>query len=299
MSRVLGIGCGQLAGSAEILLKAALQAAAAEGAEVELVRLDELRIPSGPDAPEPDDAWWLWDRLVECDALIVSTPIVSRTVAARLKLVADRLLGPNADAAIIEALVAARRAGQDPGVPFRVDERVLKPRVAGFIAVGGSLTSQWKTLALPILHTVTFSMHMAVVDQVQFEGAGTPRSIVLQPDAIARAQQLGRNVASQTGRAFEDAEYRGDEGLCPMCHLDVVTLRGDAVECATCGARGLLEGGGVRWTDLDTSVISMTEKRNHFAEIRDTAQRHAGQREAIEAAVREYDGFDRFARPVR
>jgi multimeric flavodoxin WrbA len=291
---LLGIGCGQISGSAEILLKAALQAAEAEGAAVELVRLEELRLGG-----DPDDAWWLWDKLVECDALIVSTPIISRTVAARLKLVADRLLGPNADAAIIEALVAARRAGQDPGVPFRVDERVLKPRVAGFIAVGGSLTSQWKTLALPILHTVTFSMHMAVVDQVQFEGAGTPRSIVLQPDAIARAEQLGRNVASQIGRTFEEAEYRGAEGLCPMCHLDVVTLRGSDVECATCGARGVLEGGGVRWTDLDTSVISMTEKRNHFAEIRDTAERHAEQREAIEAAAREYDGFDRVTRPPR
>jgi multimeric flavodoxin WrbA len=289
---LLGIGCGQISGSAEILLKAALQAAEAEGAAVELVRLEELRLDG-----DPDDAWWLWDKLVECDALIVSTPIISRTVAARLKLVADRLLGPNADAAIIEALVAARRAGQDPGVPFRVDERVLKPRVAGFIAVGGSLTSQWKTLALPILHTVTFSMHMAVVDQVQFEGAGTPQSIVLQPDAIARAKQLGRNVATQIGRAFDDAEYRGDEGLCPMCHLDVITLRGGDVECATCGARGVLDGGGVRWTDLETSVISMTEKRNHFAEIRDTAQRHAEQREAIEAAARTYDGFDRFARP--
>ena len=298
MSRLLGIGCGQLAGSAEILLVEALRAGAAEGAEVELVRLEELRIPSGPDAPEPDDAWWLWDKLVECDALIVSTPIISRTVAARLKLVADRLLGPNADAAIIDALVAAKRAGQDPGVPFRVDERVLKPRVAGFIAVGGSLTSQWKTLALPTLHTVTFSMHMAVVDQVQFEGAGTPQSIVLQPQAIARARRLGRNVATQIGRAFADAEYRGDEGLCPLCHLDVVTLRGSEVECATCGARGVLEGGTVRWTELDTSVISMTEKRNHFAEIRETAARHAEQREAIDAAAGAY-AFDRVARPER
>jgi multimeric flavodoxin WrbA len=294
MHVLLGIGCGQISGSAEMLLKAALQAAEAEGADVELVRLEELRLDG-----DPDDAWWLWDKLVECDALIVSTPIISRTVAARLKLVADRLLGPNADAAIIEALVAARSAGQEPGVPFRVDERVLKPRVAGFIAVGGSLTSQWKTLALPVLHTVTFSMHMAVVDQVQFEGAGTPQSILLQPDAIARAEALGRNVATQIGRAFEEAEYRGDEGLCPMCHLDVVSLRGSDVECATCGARGVLEGGAVRWTDLDTSVISMAEKRNHFAEIRDTAARHAEQREAIEAAARAYDGFDRFSRPSR
>ena len=208
---VLGLGCGQPNGSAELLLKAALQAAEEAGATVELVRLDELRIPSGPDAPEPDDIWWLWERLVACDGLIVSTPIISRTVAARLKLLGDRLLGPNADAAIIEELVAVKRAGGDPVVPFRVDERVLRPRVAGFIAVGGSLTSHWKTLTLPLLHTTTFSMHIAVVDQVQFEGAGTPRSIALDPAALERARRLGANVASQLGRQFDDAEYLGDE----------------------------------------------------------------------------------------
>ena len=215
-------------------------------------------------------------------------PHSKRTVAARLKLLADRLLGPNADAAIIEELVAIKRSGGDPVVPFRVDERVLKPRVAGFIAVGGSLTSQWKTLALPILHTTTFSMHMAVVDQVQFEGAGTPRSIVLDPAAIERAALLGRNVAAQLGRSFEEAEYRGDEpGLCPMCHLDVVVLRGLDVECATCGARGELSADAtVRWTDLTKSIVSMDEKRDHFFEIRDTAQRHNAQRDEIESRAR-------------
>src|SRR3954471_4917481 len=224
---VLGLGCGQPDGSAEILLKAALMAAEEHGS-VELVRLEDVRIP--------DDADWFWEKLVACDGLIVSAPIISRTVPGRLKALADLLLGPNADVAIVRELL---KPGAPP-MPFRVDERVLKPRVAGFIAVGGSLTSQWKTLALPILHTVTFSMHIAVVDQVQFEGAGTPQSIVLQPDAIARAGLLGRNVATQIGRACEDAEYRGHDGLCPLCHLDVVTLRGSDVECATCGARGVL-----------------------------------------------------------
>ena len=228
--RVLGLGCGQPHGSAEILLKAALKAAEGEGAEVGLVRLDELRLPSGAaEGAEPDDAWWLWERLVECDGLIVSTPIISRTVAARLKLLGDRLLGPNADAAIIEGLLSLRSQGREPAVPFRVDERVLKPRAAGFLAVGGSLTSQWKTLALPIMHTTTFSMHIAVVDQVQFEGAGTPRSVVLDAAAIDRAALLGRNVASQLGVPFEAARYLGPPGLCPMCHLDVVVLRGRVV----------------------------------------------------------------------
>jgi len=296
---VLGLGCGQPRGSAEILLKSALRAAEAQGAEVELVRLDELRLPSGAaEATEPDDGWWLWERLVGCDGLIVSTPIISRTVAARLKLFGDKLLGPNADAAIIEGLLELRRQGREPAVPFRVDERVLKPRVAGFLAVGGSLTSQWKTLALPLLHATTFSMHIAVVDQVQFEGAGTPRSIVLDPAAIDRAALLGRNVASQLGAPFDQARYLGPPGLCPMCHLDVITLRrtdtgGTDVECATCGARGQLGSDlTVTWTDLTTSVISMDEKRAHSAEIQQTAARHAELREEIDKQAAEWDPYN-------
>src|SRR5690349_6937786 len=291
---VLGLGCGQPHGSAEILLKAALRAAEAEGAQVELVRLDELRLPSGTaEGAEPDDAWWLWERLTRCDGLIVSTPIISRTVAARLKLFGDRLLGPNADAAIIEGLTALRREGREPAVPFRVDERVLKPRVAGFLAVGGSLTSQWKTLALPIMHTTTFSMQIAVVDQVQFEGAGTPRSVLLDQAAV-----LGCNVASQLGVAFEAARYLGPPGLCPMCHLDVVVLRATDVECATCGARGkLAPDRTVTWTDLTTSVISMDEKRAHAAEIQETASRHAAARAQIEQRASEFDAYDPIIRP--
>src|SRR5580704_3444169 len=298
---VLGLGCGQPHGSAEILLKAALRAAEAEGAQVELVRLDELRLPSGAaERAEPDDAWWLWERLVGCDGLIVSTPIISRTVAARLKLFGDRLLGPNADAAIIEGLTALRQEGQEPAVPFRVDERVLKPRVAGFLAIGGSLTSHWKTLVLPIMHTVTFSMHIAVVDQVQFEGAGTPRSVVLDQAAIDRAAVLGRNVASQLGVAFDQARYLGPPGLCPMCHLDVVVLRGADVECATCGARGrLAPDPQVTWTNLSTSVISMDEKRAHAGEIQETAERHRQVREQIEERAQAFEAFDPVMRPDR
>jgi len=298
--RMLGLGCGQPHGSAEILLKAALRAAEDQGAEVELVRLGELRLPSGSaEAAEPDDGWWLWERLVECDGLIVSTPIISRTVAARLKLFIDRLLGPNADAAIIDGLLALRRQGREPAVPFRVDERVLKPRVAGFLAVGGSLTSQWKTLALPIMHTVTFSMHIAVVDQVQFEGAGTPRSVVLDQAALDRAAALGRNVASQLGMPFDQARYLGPPGLCPMCHLDVVVLRGAEVECATCGARGRLAAGPeLTWNELTSSVISMDEKRAHAAEIQDTAARHHQFREQIEERARAFEAYEPVVRPA-
>jgi multimeric flavodoxin WrbA len=296
--RVLGLSCGQPDGSAEILLKAALRAAEDAGAAVELVRLDDLRLPSGPDPAEPDDAEWFWEKLVDCDGWIISTPIISRTVTARLKLLGDRLLGPNADAAIIEELLAVRRAGGQPEVPFRVDERVLKPRVAGFLAVGGALTPQWKTLTLPVMHTMTFSMHMSVVDQVQVGGAGTPRSIVLDEAAVARAAELGSNVASQLGRTWEDAEYQGQPGLCPLCHLSVVELLGTSVACATCGARGELTPDlAVRWTDLTPSVIGMTEKRAHSAEIQETARAHAALRTTIEERAAPFAAYDRRVLP--
>jgi hypothetical protein len=136
-------------------------------------------------------------------------------------------------------------------------------------------------------------MHIAVVDQVQFEGAGTPRSIVLDAAAIDRAARLGRNVAGQLGVAFEAARYLGPPGLCPMCHLNVVVLRGADVECATCGARGQLAPDlTVTWTDLTTSVISMDEKRAHATEIQETAKRHAAARAQIEERAREFDAYD-------
>jgi multimeric flavodoxin WrbA len=294
--RLLGVGCGEPGGSAELLLKAALTAADESGMETALLRLLDVG---------EDDAEWFWERWVEADALVVSTPIISRTVPGRLKALGDRLLGPNADAAIVSELLALRAQGHEPPVPFRVDARVLKPRVAGFIAVGGSLTSQWKTLALPLLHTLTFSMQIAVVDQVVFEGAGTPRSIVLDDAAMARAAQLGRSVAAQAGRRFEDAEYMGDSpGVCPLCHLDVIALRGGReVECATCGARGelTLDGDEIRVSfdakGLDRSVITLAEKHDHFAEIRATAERHARAADEIAARARSWDSYARVIRP--
>jgi multimeric flavodoxin WrbA len=196
--RLLGLSCGEVEGSAEILLRQAMSAAsdAAPDLQIQLIRLNELRVPFGEALaggdPPGDDAWWFWEALVQCDALLISAPIHARSIPGTLRLLGDRLLGPNADAAFVEELLALQRRGSAPAVPFRVDERVLKPRVAAFIAVGGSLTEHWKTLALPLMHSFTFSMHMAVVDQVVLAGAGTPRSIVLD-------RWVGRSLRPSTG----------------------------------------------------------------------------------------------------
>ena len=297
--RLLGLSCGEAEGSAEILLRQAMRAAsdASPGLQTQLIRLNELRVPFGEALAggdlAGDDAWWFWEALVQCDALIISAPIYARSIPGTLRLLGDRLLGPNADAAFVEELLALQRGGSAPAVPFRVDERVLKPRVAAFIAVGGSLTEHWKTLALPLMHSFTFSMHMAVVDQVVFAGAGTPRSIALDRVALRRAARLGTHVGAQAGRPFAQAEYRGDPGLCPMCHLNVIALTGDgAVQCASCGAGGQLvvgaSGVSVEFSPAgrEQSVTTMTEKRAHFFEVQRTAAEHAARREEIDARAR-------------
>jgi multimeric flavodoxin WrbA len=290
--RLLGLSCGNPEGSVELLLRVALTAARERGADVAFVRLDALRIPFGDalraDPPPTDDAPWFWEQLVECDGLIVAAPLYAKSVPGALRMLADRLLGPNADAAFVEELLALRRAGREPSVPFRLDERVLKPRVAGFIACGGSLSDQWKGLGLPLMHGMTCSMQFAVVDQVQFAGAGTPQSIVLDEPALARARRLGSNVADEMGKPFSEARYHGPPGLCPVCHLNLVELTPGGARCGTCGASGQLSAdGALELTDAGRreSIISMDEKRAHFLEVQETAARHAERRSEIRAGA--------------
>ena len=256
----------------------ALRAAAGDGAEVALVRLDDLDLPLRPVAPGQgvgeDDGPWLWDQLMDTDGLIIATPIYSRTITGKLKLVADRLSGPAADVAFAENYRAILARGETPPVAFPYDERVFRPRVAGLIAVGGAHTSQWRSLALPLMHQMTFSSHIAVADQMLAGGAGMPQAVVLDAGALAAAERVGHSVGSQLGRSFEQVEYRGEPGLCPLCHLSMVTIEAGRVECATCGAGGTLavvDGAArVSFEDparLRASVVTMDEKRAHFAEV--------------------------------
>jgi multimeric flavodoxin WrbA len=308
--RVLGINAGNAGGSSEILLKVALRAAADEGADAVLVGVDDLALPTRPVAPgdsaADDDGGWLWDQVMEADGLLVAAPIYSRTVPGKLKLVADRLAGPAADVAFAESYRAMLEAGEAPAVRFPYDERVFRPRVAGLIAVGGALTSQWRSLALPLMHQMMFSSHIAVADQLLVGGAGMPRSVVLDAAALLAASRVGRSVGSQLGRPFDEVEYRGEAGLCPLCHLSIVVVSGTEVECATCGAGGRLEVldgvAVVRFDDpaaLERSVITLAEKRAHFREVQETARLQGPLAEEIASRAASDASYDPRISPPR
>ncbi len=298
-AKLLGVSAGAAGGSAEILLKAALMEAESHGTEVAWLALDDLRISTGPTlAPADDDCAWFWEQVMAADGVIYSAPIYSRTTPGKLRLLTDRVFGPHADVGFIELLLEQERAGTPIRVPFAPDERALRHRLAAFIVTGGAQTPQWNTLALPLMHSLAFSMRSAVVDQVVFAGAGTPASIVLFPEAIARTRQLGAHVAEQLGRSYAEVEYRGEPGLCPLCHLSVVDIHGADVECATCGAAGRLEVRDGRAqvvfdpAGLDASVISMAEKRSHAAEILETAAAHAARADEVAEGAAPFAAWD-------
>lgn len=308
--RIIGLSAGFRDGSADILLKEALAAAETAGAEVHMVRVDELNLSVGPaatgtDGGQKDDAQWFWDQLMESDGLIVSSPIYTRTIPGKLRLLGDNISGPQADVVFTSELLRMRAAGEQIPVQFAIDERVLRPRVGAFLAVGGSIPSRWKTLTLPLMHTLTASMQMGIVDQVQFAGAGSPSSIVLDEPALERARSLGRAVAAQLGRRYDEVEYQGEPGLCPLCHLDVIVVGPEGVECASCGAGAelvVVDGAAtVRFPESgrDRSILTLAEKLDHFHEVEETAALHAPHREEITRKSRAYADWNRTLNPPR
>ena len=303
--KLLGVCAGAAGGSAEIALQGgADRGRGGSGAEVSWLRLDDMRISTGPlFGPVDDDCKWFYEQVIAADGVIYSAPIYSRTIPGKLRMLCDRVFGPHADTGFIELLMEKEAAGEPITVPFKPDERVLRPRVAGFLAVGGALTPQWHTLALPMMQTLAFSMRSGIVDQAILSGSGTPRSIVLDDPAMDRARQLGRNMAQQLGRSFEEAEYRGDPGLCPLCHLSLISVRGEVAECGGCGAEGRAELRDGRLEvvfspeGLEKSVLHPVEKRAHSEEILQTAARHAARADEVAARAAPFAEWDHRVSP--
>lgn len=160
--KVLGISCGRKLGNTEILVKEALMGAESLGAEVELVRLNDLNLKpctgcnacvvslleksSSGDCVIKDDFKFIEEKIMECDGLILGSPIYEKGPTGLLKILADRM-GPSHNVAF---RMISKKVREEKGITSGkpVDERSFKTRSASLIAVGGS---EWDTLALPMM----------------------------------------------------------------------------------------------------------------------------------------------------
>jgi len=282
---ILGLHCGRRMGNSEILLKEALMGAEEiSGAEVEIIRLMDLTIKPctgceicakkrsrGEDmecVQKDDHMSFLLQRLLECDALILSTPVYVLTPPGFLMMIADRV--------------------------FRHAWAPLKPKVGAVICVGGT---DWVNLALPLAN-LCLPRKIRIVDQLLVSYSAAPGQVVLDERAISNARKLGRRVGEAMKIPIDEVKYLGEEQeTCPLCHSNLLRLRGMFVECPLCDVKGRIEIradrisvaydeeelAGWRWGEFGT--------KKHHHEIRETHKAYEENLPEIKERMKKYRAY--------
>ena len=306
---ILGLVNGTPSGNSEILLKAALTSATESDSTITTswIHVPSISIPTNPaplDSPvgfdlaskvnaasnnAPDDRAAVREAILDADAIIVSTPTYSHQPPGTLKLLMDRIGGPSLDVTFGKTFN-----------PSKLDPRLIKPRVLGFIAVGGSLTPDQFTMALPTLHLLFYGLHAKIVDQFIGQDLGLSGAVCLHDDLIARARRMGQNLASELGKPYDEARYLGDEevGACPHCHLSKIEFLPEhgknAIGCTTCGTRGELtvsQDGGILpvWEeDSKWSCLTWASKLQHSYDIVSWAKKYEARKSEITKGQEEW-----------
>lgn len=300
---ILGLCNGSIHGNSEILLKAALTSATASRPDTTLswLHVPSLLIPRNP-APlrgtmdismgqnsshmgatstpshSVDDRRAALNAILDADAIIISSATYSHQPPGFLKVLMDRIGGPFLDVGFTTKALREKEAGNPQFKDFQADPRLLKPRVLGFLMTGGSNSPDQYSMALPSMHLYFYCLHAKVVDQYIGQGFSNPGAVLLDEGVMERAKLLGRNVAGQMGKAYEEVEYLGprSEMSCPNCYLAAIEFFGTAennIGCITCGTMGKLAVGkdGVvrpQWEeDSVWSCLTMRGKTKHAEDI--------------------------------
>lgn len=225
MVTVLGICCSRRQfGNCEVLLREALDAARQGGAAVEFLRLPDLRfepcrgclacVYKGSCAIKSDDLGLMLEKILAADGLIVAAPTYLLSPAGIVKLVADRALSLTPH---LEALAG-------------------RTRVAATINVAGN--AKWNPLGVELLNLFALAFGYRVIDYFDAYAPG-PGEVLLEPDNVAQARELGRRVARALAGQVE--ERPPEPGQCPHCYGRAFRLlAGERVVCVVCNSTGQL-----------------------------------------------------------
>ena len=300
--KVFGLVCGRKSGNSEILVKTALMGAEEEGAEVEIIRLGDLRIEPcrgcenctarmargdpAECAIKDDDIPFIQEKFRQLDGLIIGAPVYFLTPPGYLKVLTDRMLPWQVN--------ATRRASQHGE----------KKRPAGFVSVGGG-TATWTSMGLSLMKLLTFN-EFATVDQLQVTEAARPAQVLLDDAVLEKARNLGRRVAQAASQTDGDLSFMGEEpGLCPVCHSNLVVhlKKGEEVECPICGAVGTLTVGDdgpamiLDEAKLAASRCTLTGRLLRYGEIKKLHERYNAKIKEIKRKEEQYKSYLSYTLP--
>lgn len=240
-------------GNSDILTQEALRGAEEAGAEVELIRLPRLTIKDcqgcalcllrDRECHLKDDIHFLFDRMRECDAFILGTPCHYQEAAAIVKRIIDRSF-------------------------YRTYLGDLHGKFASIIVSHSK--RGWTDRVFPQISGWLRGLGVHIIEQSLFH-CQYPSEVLLYDDQIEQAHAMGKNLVEALRK--KDFTYRGKEGLCPLCHENIIRIRpgrGD-VECAECHIPGTLhiEEGKVTVTfapeDLEKHRYTREGMARHFS----------------------------------
>lgn len=316
--KVLGINFGgRNMKCGEIMVKEALYAAKEAGADVEFVRTVNMRIDhcsgcgvcsmkrdegGNVHCIKKDDYAELEEKILDADGIIIAAPVFSVGTTGQMKNFIDRF-GAAHDRAALEEIQKKRIKEGKTGEEL-LDARYFKNRYVAYMSIGGADTPHWVSLGLPIMTMFGTSMHMKVVGQIDAYGQGRRANPVFDKELMETCSELGKRVAEAVGTPYEEVEWFGEEGVCPVCHGKLFMMdNAPEIICATCGVKGTMsmEQGTVKTSykeeDLKVSRVRIEGLYDHYWEIEEMKKvcipKVVENKEWLEEQLKKYKEFDK------
>jgi multimeric flavodoxin WrbA len=277
--RILGlIGSYRKLGNTEVLVKEALMEAKRLGADVDVLRLTDLKIEpckgcmacvfKQEECRIQDDWSHLRDMLEKSDGVILGAPTYILGPPGIVKMIIDRNIA----------------------VMYQRDPSKIRP--GAIIGVAG--IKGWESFTLPILNLFMFSFGFKVIDQEIFYAQG-PGEILLNDSAMERARKIGFNLYQMASQPPEGWKYVGEPGQCPNCHQNLFIVKNGKAECAVCKTNAEIEitDGAIRLTFNPEKLnehrwSDKALKENLFSAVLSSGPRFLEEKPEIEKRARKY-----------
>ena len=258
-------------GNSEIAVKEALMGAKEVGADIEFIRLTDYEIKpcigcmrcafKKQQCHLKDDCLTIYQKMLEADALILGVPDYILGAAGYLKMLLDRSMG---------YLYTQNR-------PF-----LGKPAVS-IITYG---VYEWEGLTMPMASIFLLSLGYKVIDQFMVKCQG-PGEILFDEEAMDRCHKDGKLLAARA------SQYKGEEGVCPVCHNKIVEIDGLTVRCPICNIKGhiVIEDGklGVKFEEPENHRWTPENFKEHFENnVLPSGPRYLKLREQIKEKSKKY-----------
>jgi len=191
--------------------------------------------------PNDDDMPFLLKKIIEADGFVVAAPTYLFSPTSLIKKVIERCLMLT---------------------PF-LDSLEKKVRNALCFSVAGK--SEWNPLGLTQLSQLALAYGYNVLASREVIVSG-PGEIILQENTLEEIKKLSQSLAASFQGTNNPLPAIPDS--CPVCKNQVFRLKTNSqVQCAACGAEGVLDYGNnrleLKFSSLDQNFFTIPQRKNH------------------------------------